>query len=90
MPAGIIFESGPGDTIERAVLIRGAANHMAGVAAEYQYLDERFGERGVDWNLETQVRLEVGDRSYDELHVKLSDGTKQKIIFDVSEFLGKW
>ena len=40
----ITFEGGPGDTIERAVIIRGAPNETLGVAAEYQYLAGSLGD----------------------------------------------
>jgi hypothetical protein len=87
---GITFEGGPGDTVERAVIIRGAANHVAGVAAEYQHLAEKFGRRGVDWQLKTQTLLEQGGHRYDEMHIVLADGTPRTVFFDLTEFFGKW
>ncbi len=86
---GVTFEGGPGDTLERAVLIRGAASHNLGIQAEYQYLAEKFGQPGMDWLLETQALMERHNRYYDEMRVKLSDGTEQVVFFDITEFFGK-
>lgn len=87
---GISFEGGSGDTIERAVIIRGVSNHVLGVESEYLFLTQKFGQRGIDWNLERQTLLTPGNRAYDEMSIKLSDGTERTIIFDITEFFGKW
>jgi hypothetical protein len=86
---GITFEGGPGDTIERAVIIRGAPNEALGVQAEYVYLAREFGRPRVDWELVGQGLTEHGDRAYDEMHIKLADGTERTIFFDITQFFGK-
>lgn len=83
------FEKDSDDTIKGAVVIR-APDHEMGIAAEYQYLTEKFGQRGVNWELEGQALLEYNGRPYDELRIKLSDGNKKTVIFDLTEFFGKW
>jgi len=87
---GIAFEGGPGDTVERAIVIRGAGNDCLGVEAEYQYLVREFGRRGVYWQLERQSLLTVDDRRYDEMRIRLSDGTQKVIYFDISDFFGEF
>ncbi|MGQ9585877.1 MAG: hypothetical protein ACUVXG_10820 [Anaerolineae bacterium] len=87
---GVTFEGGPGNTVEAAVVIRGAADHLQGVAAEYGYLTSEFGRRGVDWQLEQQALLKVGGRYYDEMRLRLADGTRQMVYFDLSEFFGRF
>ena len=59
-PGGITFEGGPGDTMERAVIIRGVSDHALGVEAEYRYLAQAFGRRGRDWEPIGQELLESG------------------------------
>ena len=86
---GITFEGGPGDRIERAVIIRGVPNSALGVEAEYRYLARKFGRPGIDWELVGQGLLEPGHRKYDEMHIKLADGTQRTIYFDITEFFGK-
>jgi len=85
----ITFAGGPGDVVERAVIIRGAPNETLGVQAEYRYLAREFGRPGVDWDLVGQGLLERGRRRYDEMHIKLADGTERTIIFDITQFFGK-
>ena len=86
---GITFEGGSGDTIERAVVIQGAPNEALGVEAEYRYLARKYGRRGVDWELVGQGLLQPGIRQYDEMHIKLADGTTRTIFFEITEFFGK-
>jgi hypothetical protein len=77
-----------GSSIEKAVIIK-AANSMEGISAEYQYLSNKYGIRGQDWNLEMQSLMQDKGKSYDVMMVALKDGTKQSIFFDISEFFGK-
>src|SRR5262245_9295426 len=87
---GIRFEGGPGTTRDSAVKILGAPNHSAGIDAEYQYLGDQFGQAGVDWELKGQGLLEGDDgRQYDQMRLKLRDGTERVIFFDITEFFGK-
>lgn len=86
----IAYEGGPGDTLEQAVIIRGAANHAQGVGAEYRYLEQTFGQRGVDWTLDRQVLLQVEGRPYDEMRIHLADGTRRVVYFDLSDFFGRF
>ena len=85
----ISFEGGPGDTIEKAIIIRGAARTNAGVESEYFYLREKYGQQGKDWSLDSQMLLQANDRLYDKMYINLADGTQTSIIFDVTDFHGK-
>jgi hypothetical protein len=85
---GIIFAGGSGDSREDPIVIKNAPNHLAGVAAEYLYLQERFGQRDVHWELVFQAFLK-GEKRVDLLTIKLSNGTTKSMYFDISEFFGK-
>ena len=85
---GIIFAGGSGDSQEDAIVIKNAANHRAGVVAEYLYLKKRFGARDSQWRLVSQMLLK-GEKPVDRLSIELTDGTIKDIYFDVSEFFGK-
>ena len=84
----IRFAGGSGDSREDAIVIKNAANHRAGVDAEYLYLQERFGERDIHWKLVMQALLK-GERRVDWLTIELLDGTTKSIYFDISDFFGK-
>ena len=91
MPSSDLFEpvsysGGDGLSEKNAVKIHAKASVM-GVPAEYAYVEKQYGEKGVDWILETQSNLEADDgRSMDCLEIKLRDGSKVALYFDISEF----
>ena len=76
----IIFAGGSGDSREEAIVIKGAANHRAGVDAEYLYLQERFGEKDIQWTIFMQALLK-GEKPVDWLVIRLSDGTTKEHLF---------
>ena len=86
----ITFGGGPGDAIENAVIIQGAPDPVRGILSEYLYLARKFVRRKIDWNLERQTLLTPGDRAYDKMSIKLSDGTQRTVIFDITEFYRKY
>ena len=89
-PGNITFEGGPGDTLETAIVIKGAADHMAGVAAEYHYLEKTFGRRQVDWRILRQSLVRREGKAYDLMQIELANGTRKDIYFDLSDFFGKF
>jgi hypothetical protein len=85
----VTFQGGPGDTAATAVIIRGAADGVAGVAAEYRYLTGKFGERNRAWRLKRQQLWQQNGRVYDVMHLELAEGSRRTIYFDITEFSGK-
>lgn len=85
----ITLSGGPGDTLQTAIIIHGATNEMAGIRAEYLCLEALFGRKGVDWQLERQALLSSAGRHYDEMRLRLADGTPRTVYFDITEFFGK-
>jgi len=85
----ITFRGGPGDTPATAVVISGAPNSRVGIAAEYYYLEQKFGQPNVDWKLKRQSVLHVKGRDYDRMEIELKDGGKKDVFFDITEFFGK-
>lgn len=86
---GITLSGGPGDTLQTAIVVRGAPNTMAGIRAEYLYLEALFGRKGVAWQLERQALLVSAGRHYDEMRLRLADGTLRTVYFDITDFFGK-
>lgn len=85
----ITFKGGPGDTPATAVLISGATNSIEGIAAEYDYLRQKFGRENRDWNLVRQSVLKQDGKFYDRMELDLKDGSRKTVFFDISEFFGK-
>lgn len=87
----VTYKGGDGSSIDDAIEIQGASSIEEGVTSEYQYISNRFGKRGIDWELEEQ-RLrsfdEIG-KHYDMINIRLMDGTKKTLYFDITSFFGK-
>lgn len=73
-----------------APIVVTAGNSMAGVQAEYQYIEQRYGEQDVDWTLGFQAVKTTGDGRYlDVLSIELRDGQALTLHFDITSFYGK-
>lgn len=78
-----------GSSIENAIVIENKENHFEGVDAEYRYLSEIYGERGVGWVLEKQSLIQEKGRFYDFIEIKISNGPEISLYFDITSFFGK-
>jgi hypothetical protein len=81
----IQYKGGDGSSKEQAIIILGAANETAGVDAEYDYLESKYGV----FEIESQTYIGDKDKSYDVLNIKLADGIREEIWFDITNFYGK-
>jgi hypothetical protein len=87
----ITFQGGQGTSMADAIKIVGAKGEMDGVASEYACLDSAFGSRKSGaWKLLRQSLLEKHGKNYDLMSVELADGTKKEILFDISDYFGKF
>ncbi|NYT05998.1 MAG: hypothetical protein GKC04_06475 [Methanomicrobiales archaeon] len=82
-----------GRSVEEAVVIEDAADHLDGIAAEYRYLEERYGKEGVAWKLKFQFLLDVppeegggSARFFDKLIIELADGSVETVYFNIGSF----
>lgn len=78
-----------GTSLEDAIVILDAASSSEGVRAEYEYLEQQFGIRGINWNLQRQALLHIGDKVYDEMTVLLPNNDVLRLYFDITDFFGK-
>ncbi len=62
----ISFNGGKGLSKEKAIIILGAENEMEGVDAEYNWLEQKFGE----WEMFDQTLLDDRNRQFDILKIK--------------------
>ena len=89
MGTRVIISGGPGDTVENAVVIT-ADSSKAGVEAEYVYIERACGERGAARNFLSQTQFTTEDgRNYDEITVRLADGTTRSFYFAIDSFFGR-
>jgi hypothetical protein len=89
LPKGIVFEGGGGESADAAIIIKGARDIVVGLAAEYYYLEMKYGRQNVKWQLISQNLLHQHDRHFDWLKIRFADGSQKEIFFDITEFFDK-
>lgn len=85
---GISFEGGDGDTIETAVVVRGAGSDLAGTYGEFAWLVNKYGEKDKDWKLISHSHGQHEDRDIDTFEIELKSGTRLCVYFDCTESFG--
>src|SRR5262249_34110046 len=87
---GGLFAGGSGATLEAAVIICGITNSPVAIRVEKQWLTEKLGldqdlaGEPSGWTIELQALLEVNHGFYDRLTIRLPDGTKKVVYFDIT------
>lgn len=76
-----------GDRFETAIIIL-AHDNFKGIKLEYQYISDRFGKRGLNWQLESQSLLNNNGKMYDKMAILLDNGNKVTLYFDITNFFG--
>lgn len=84
---GPLYGGGDGSSQERAVVIQ-TTSGAVGIRAEYEWIADQLGPRGAGWNAVRQQLHEAGDRAFDIINVRLSDGSERAFHFDVTSFFG--
>jgi len=85
----IVFEGGSGDTVEAAIVVRGARFDLDGTCAVFEWLTQKYGQMGSDWKLLSQSHGKYGGRDIDTLKLQLADGTPVTVFFDCTESFGR-
>jgi hypothetical protein len=76
-----------GLTRENAVVID-AKSTIAGVCAEYQWIDLHYGKAEEDWKFKGQCVCHDETGPYDIFDIELKDGSERRIYFDIGSFFG--
>jgi hypothetical protein len=78
------YSGGDGSSMEKAVVIKGAKDEEAGVAAESAWMEQKFP----GFVKGTQALMNSGGKSYDRIEITTREG-KKTIYFDITDFFGK-
>ena len=81
----IQYKGGNGSSKEKAIIILGAESELEGVDAEFEFIKHLYN----DFELDNQTFISEEDMKYDLLTIKLSDGTKKEVWFDITDFYGR-
>ncbi len=82
----ILLKGGQGYTIDDAIKVIGAKNSIEGVTAEYNYLEQRFGQKDRDWKLISQSLVSKDKIFYDKLTISCENKKTCDIFFDITGF----
>lgn len=86
----ISYEGGEGNSMETAIIISNAQNTRRGIAAEYAYLEKRYGEKNIAWQLKSQSLDRSTDKIYNIITIHTIPEYKEiTVYFDITEFYGK-
>lgn len=85
----IKYSGHEGKSIKDAIIISDVDNHFEGINAEYQYIEHKYGRRGVNWLLIRQELLNENQKVYDRIIIQLTNQTEISLYFDLTEFFGK-
>jgi hypothetical protein len=87
----IVYQGYDGSSVEKAIIIKKAANLKEGIAAEYSYLERELGQRGIIWKPLGQYLHPVANKRYDIIKVKIINTNEIKYFcFDITKFFGKF
>ena len=85
----VIYSNNTGSSIKDSIIISDVEDSHEGINAEYRYIEKKFGEKGLDWNLVKQILLSEEGEFYDQIIIQLKDGKNINIYFNITEFFGK-
>jgi hypothetical protein len=87
---GLSYSGGEGMSQDSAVVIHAQSSEM-GIPGEYAYIEKRYGERSKDWEVVTRFHGHTSDgRAFETFNIRLQNGEKVSIYFDITEFYGKF
>ncbi|MAS95565.1 MAG: hypothetical protein CMO55_20380 [Verrucomicrobiales bacterium] len=86
---GEVYGGGRGDSQEEAIVIN-ATSSIAGIDAEYKWVEANLGRPNADWNIESRMTTQSDDgRWFETFLIEMKDGTKKSVVFDITSFFGR-
>ena len=86
----MVTYQGSGESIDDPIIIEGVSNNFEAVQAEYSYLSQKFGNKGVDWKMLQQSLMGSNGRMLDKMDIELSDGRRITLYFDITKYFGQF
>jgi hypothetical protein len=81
----ISYSGGDGTSVKTAIIINGAKNEWDGVKAENKWLSVKLP----GYEKISQSLFHKSNHAYDRIEVKLPNGIKRDVYFDITGFYGK-
>ncbi|MHA1929054.1 MAG: hypothetical protein ACTSV2_10820 [Candidatus Thorarchaeota archaeon] len=86
----MVTYQGSGESPDDPIIIEGVSGNFEAEQAEYSYLSQKFGNRGVDWKMLQQSLIESNGRMMDRMELELSGGSQVTLYFDITEYFGQF
>jgi hypothetical protein len=83
------YYSGGNGSSEPEAIVISLASSKNGIAAEYAYIEAKYGHENVGWTFERKYLVENNEKYFDVFYLKLSSGEQQIIYFDITSFFGR-
>lgn len=77
----IKFSNNTGSSFHEAIIISGATSRKQGFEAEYQYINDRFGQRSKDWYLLRQTIVYENNKIVDVIEIEVRQPISRQIFF---------
>ena len=84
-----MYGEGNGSSLESAIVVR-AANSSEGIAAEYAWIENKYGQHEVDWIRRDKNLGQDGDRIIESFVIETKAGESHEVWFDITGFFGRW
>lgn len=85
---GIIILGGPGDSVEKPLIVRFAPDHISGVMSEYECMHNHFTD--IQELKLAGPHFEHYGHLIDKFWAKKKDGTQAFYFFDITDFFGRY
>src|ERR1051326_5095354 len=85
----LVVSGGTGDSVQNAIVIKKTPKGLSAEGAEHLFLTQRFGVKGVQWNITQHELLRLGTRVYDCYVIDLIEGGERTLYFEVTEWLAR-
>jgi len=87
--SGELYAGGNGTSEAEAVVIS-ATTPTVGIHAEYQWIEQHYGKRDVDWTCGLRFHRKADDgKSYETFQINPKDGSQVNVVFDIYSFYGR-
>ena len=84
------YSNNTGLSLTDAIRITGASSHFESVEAEYLYIARHYGTKDADYRIEEQHLICDKGQHFDILKIKLKNGERLSLFFDISESYSKF
>jgi hypothetical protein len=80
-PSAVHFSNHTGESFDEAIVVQSVSTQRELSAVEYQYISNRYGQRGVDWFLNSQTIFQANNRIVDVIGITVNKSLEEKVLF---------